>query len=81
MRFTPRSSSWLNVIERWFCDITYDRIRNGVFRSVTQLKQAIMDFIAHHYANPHTFVWTKKAEDILKKVSRARASLNAIPSA
>ena len=77
----PTSSSWLNVIERWFRDITCNRIRNGVFRSVEQLEQAIRDYIDHHNANPTTFVWTKKAEDILKKVTRARAALNKIPSA
>jgi transposase len=81
IHFTPTSSSWLNVIERWFRDITQNRIRNGVFRSVAQLEQAILDYIEHHNANPSTFVWTKKAEDILEKVSRARAALNKIPSA
>ena len=80
MHFTPTSSSWLNVIERWFRDITCNRIRNGVFRSVEQLEQAIKDYIDHHNANPKTFVWTKKAEDILEKVKRARAALNKIPS-
>ncbi len=80
IHFTPTSSSWLNVIERWFRDITQDRIRNGVFRSVAELEQAIRDYIAHHNAHPKTFVWTKKAEDILAKVTRARASLNKIPS-
>lgn len=67
MHFIPTSSSWLNVIERWFRDITQNRIRNGVFKSVKQLEQVIGDYIAHHNANPTTFVWTKKAEDILKK--------------
>ena len=81
IHFIPTSSSWLNVIERWFRDITQNRIRNGVFRSVQQLEQAIRDYIAHHNANPTTFVWTKKAEDILAKVTRARAALNKIPSA
>ena len=80
MHFIPTSSSWLNVIERWFRDITQKRIRNGVFRSVAELKQAIDDYIKHHNANPKTFVWTKKAEDILEKVRRARAALNKIPS-
>lgn len=80
MHFIPTSSSWLNVIERWFRDITCNRIRNGVFRSVEQLEQAITDYIDHHNANPKTFVWTKKAEDILEKVKRARAALNKIPS-
>jgi hypothetical protein len=80
MHFTPTSSSWLNVIERWFRDITCNRVRNGVFRSVEQLEQAIRDYIDHHNANPKTFVWTKKAEDILEKVKRARAALNKISS-
>jgi len=79
--FTPTSSSWLNVIERWFRDLTQNRIRNGVFRSVAELEQAIRDYIKHHNANPKSFVWTKKAEDILEKVARARKSLNNVPSA
>ena len=78
IHFTPTSSSWLNVIERWFRDITQNRIRNGVFRSVAELEQAIADYIEHHNNNPKTFVWTKKAEDILAKV--ARVTLNKIPS-
>lgn len=79
----PRSvpSSRLNVIERWFRDITHNRIRNGVFRSVPELQQAIRDDIEHHNANPKTFVWTKKAEDILKKVARARKALDKILTA
>jgi transposase len=81
IHFIPTSSSWLNVIERWFRDITHNRIRKGVFNSVAQLEQAIRDYIDHHNANPNTFVWTKKAEDILEKVTRARAALNKIPSA
>jgi transposase len=79
--FTPTSSSWLNVIERWFRDLTQNRIRNGVFRSVAELEQAIRDYIDHHNANPKSFVWTKKAEDILEKVARARKALDNIPSA
>jgi transposase len=78
--FTPTSSSWLNVIERWFRDITQDRIRNGVFRSVPELEQAIREYIDHHNAHPKTFVWTKKAADILEKVARARAALVKLPS-
>jgi transposase len=80
LHFIPTSSSWLNVIERWFRDITHNRLRKGVFKSVAQLKQAIDDYIDHHNANPKSFVWTKKAEDILEKVTRARAALNKIPS-
>lgn len=81
IHFTPTSSSWLNVIERWFRDITQDRIRNGTFTSVRQLTEAIMGYVEHHNGNPKTFVWTKKAEDILKKVARARKALNKTPSA
>lgn len=79
--FTPTSSSWLNVIERWFRDLTHNRIRNGAFRSVAELQQAIRQYIDHHNANPQTFIWTKKAEDILEKVARARKALDKIPSA
>jgi hypothetical protein len=49
---TPTSRSWLNVIERWFRDLRQNRIRNGVFRSVAELEQAIRDDIDHHHANP-----------------------------
>jgi transposase len=80
MHFIPTGSSWLNVIERRFRDITVDRIRNGVFRSVPELIQAIRDYVDHHNADPTTFVWTKKAEDILQKVTRARASLDKVPT-
>jgi transposase len=80
LHFTPTSSSWLNVIERWFRDLTHRRLRHGVFRSVAELEQAIRDYIHHHNANPTTFVWTKKAHDILKKVARARKALNKLPS-
>jgi transposase len=81
MHFTPTSSSWLNLIERWFRDITDRRIRRGVFKSVAQLEQAIRGYIEHHNAHPQGFVWTAKAEAILEKVRRARAALNKIPSA
>ncbi len=76
IHFIPTSSSWLNVIERWFRDITTDRIRNGTFRSVEELIAAIDDYIEAHNTNPKTFVWTKSAEDILEKVTRARTALN-----
>jgi transposase len=77
----PTSSSWLNVIERWFRDITDQRIRRGAFRSVAELEAAIQDYINHHNAAPKSFVWTAKAEEILEKVRRARAALNKIPTA
>ena len=73
--FIPTSSSWLNLVERWFGQITTDRIRRGVFKSVAELEQAIHDDIQHHNANPKPFVWTKSAADILLKVNRGRAVL------
>ena len=80
IHFTPTSSSWLNVIERWFRELTEKRLRRGVFRSVGELEQAIKDFVNEHNDHPQGFVWTKKAEDILAKVRRARAALQKIPS-
>jgi transposase len=75
VHFIPTSSSWLNLIERWFRDLTDKRIRRGVFKSVRQLIQAIMDYIAAHNESPQSFVWTAKVDNILAKVSRARAVL------
>lgn len=80
IHFTPTSSSWLNLIERWFREITDKRIRCGVFKSVPELEKAIADFIEHHNANPKTFKWTKTADEILAKVRRAKAALNNVQS-
>lgn len=80
MHFIPTSSSWLNVIERWFRDLTQNRIRKGVFKSVAQLVDAIRHYVDQHNANPTSFVWTKKAEDILEKIARARKALDKISS-
>ena len=76
MHFTPTSASWLNMVERFFRDITDKRIRRGVFTSVAELERAINDYIAVHNAKPKPFIWTAKASDILAKVTRARAVLN-----
>jgi transposase len=81
MHFTPTSSSWLNLVERWFREITDKRIRRGVFHSVKQLIAAIDAYIKDHNENPRSFVWTAKAEDILAKVRRARNVLDKIASA
>jgi hypothetical protein len=67
-------------VERWFREITDKRIRRGVFKSVTQLIEAIRASIDEHNENPRPFVWTAKAEDILEKVRRARAVLDKIAS-
>jgi transposase len=74
--FTPTSASWLNMVERFFRDITENRIRRGVFRSTQDLENAINEYIEGHNENPKPFIWTAKANDILEKVKRARASLN-----
>jgi transposase len=81
MHFTPTSSSWLNLVERWFKEITDKQIRRGVFRSVPELIAAITAYIQTHNENPKSFKWTAKAEVILEKVRRARESLNKIASA
>ena len=76
IHFTPTSSSWLNMVERFFRDITDKRIRRGIFTSVPEVENAINEYIALHNANPKPFIWTAKATDILAKVTRARAALN-----
>lgn len=80
VHFIPTSSSWLNLIERWFRDITNKRIRRGTFRSVKELIEAITDYIDAHNKNPKSFTWTAKAEKILAKVRRARNVLNKLTS-
>ena len=81
IHFTPTSSSWLNLVERWFGEITDKRIRRGVFKSEKDLIDAIMSYIQNHNDNPKTYIWTVKAEDILKKVHRARAVLDKMETA
>ncbi|MCX5654602.1 MAG: hypothetical protein NTY65_08160 [Planctomycetota bacterium] len=70
----------MNLIERWFREITDKRIRRGTFTSVVQLVQAILDYLAEHNENPQSFRWTAKADAILVKVARARAVLDKIAS-
>src|SRR5664279_2217210 len=76
MHFTPTSASWLNMVERFFRDITDKRIRRGVFTSVAELLAAIDEYIAHHNIKPKPFIWTKSARDILQKVIRANSRLS-----
>lgn len=76
IHFTPTSSSWLNMIERWFRQITDERIRRSAFGSVKQLVAAIEAYIASHNADPSPFIWTAGVQQILEKVQRARAVLN-----
>jgi transposase len=74
--FTPTSSSWLNMVERFFRDLTQNRLRRGIFRDVEELITAIGEYIDKHNDSPKPFVWTAKASDILEKVKRARKALN-----
>ncbi|MEO7274238.1 MAG: IS630 family transposase [Vicinamibacterales bacterium] len=74
--FTPTSSSWLNMVERFFRDLTQRRLRRGVFRDVEELITAIGAYVDRHNEHPKPFIWTASAKDILAKVSRARAAQN-----
>lgn len=76
--FIPTSSSWLNVIERFFRDLTDKRLRRGSFKSVAELIEAIESYIGSHNENPRPFVWTAAADEILAKVGRARVALDKI---
>ena len=78
LHFTPTSASWLNLVERFFAEITQKRIRRGTFTSVAELKDAILDYLDRHNAEPKPFVWTKTAEVILEKERRALDRLEAI---
>jgi transposase len=76
IHFTPTSSSWLNMVERFFRDLTQNRLRRGVFRDVEELITAIGTYIDKHNDRPKPFIWTAKAADILEKVKRARKALD-----
>ncbi|HET7569889.1 MAG TPA: IS630 family transposase, partial [Gammaproteobacteria bacterium] len=69
-------ASWLNMVERFFRDLTDQRLRRGVFTSVAELITAIDEYVAHHNDNPKPFIWTKSARDILQKVIRANRRLS-----
>jgi len=77
IHFVPTSSSWLNMVERFFRDLTVKRIRRGVFHSVAELQQSIREYIDEHNKKPKLYLWTAKATDILEKVKRAWAKLRA----
>lgn len=81
VHFTPTSASWLNMVERFFRDLTQKRLRRGVFKSLSDLISAIEGYLAQHNQKPKPFIWTKSASDILEKVKRAREALLKTPSA
>lgn len=75
LHFTPTSASWLNMVERFFRDLTTRRVRAGIFKSLAELEAAITDYLRAHNARPKPFIWTAKAADILAKVTRAKTAL------
>lgn len=79
--FTPTSSSWLNMVERFFRDLTQNQLRRGVFTNVEDLQKTIFAYVEQHNSQPKPFIWTAKATDILEKVKRGKASLLNCPSA
>jgi len=76
--FVPTSSSWLNLIERWFAELTTKRVRRDSFHSVQDLEKAIAEFLAVWNENPQPFVWTATVESIKEKLSRCRQTLEQI---
>ena len=79
LHFIPTSSSWLNLIERWFRELTSKRIRHGVFHSVPDLIAAIDEYLAAYNQDAKPFVWTAEVEKIMDKIARGRAALEAAP--
>ena len=80
LHFTPTSSSWLNLIERWFKELTDKRLRRGVFTSVADLTDAITMWAEHWNTDPKPFIWKATADDIIEKVQRGRETLRQIKS-
>ena len=78
LHFIPTSSSWLNLVERWFAELTQTSVRRGSFHSVEDLKLAIAAFLEAWNASPTPFIWTASVEKILAKVERCRRRLEQI---
>ena len=76
VHFTPTSASWLNLVERWFAEITEKRIRRGSFRCTRGLETAIRDYLDYHNLEPKPFHWTKSADDILNSTARLCKRIN-----
>ncbi len=78
LHFTPTSSSWLNLVERWFRNLTTDRLRRGSFGSVAELIAAIRQYLDNHNQNPQVFVWSAPVERILAKIAKCKEALDAL---
>jgi len=76
VHFAPTSASWLNMVERFFRELSEKQLKRGVFRSVEELEQSVMSFIEIHNEAPAPYIWTKSASDILEKVKRGREKLD-----
>ena len=76
VHFTPTSASWLNMVERFFRELSEKQLKRGVFSSVDELEESVMAFIEKHNKAPAPYIWTKSASDILEKVKRGRERLN-----
>jgi len=78
LHFIPTSSSWLNLVERWFREISDKRIRRGVFRSVPELIAAIQEYLDNHNQNPRVFVWTASVDRIMAKIAKCKEALDSL---
>jgi transposase len=78
LHFTPTSSSWLNLVERWLRELTDKQIRRGAFGSVPQLVRAIRQCIAAYNRDPKPFVWTANVQSIIDKVNRCKATMETL---
>jgi len=78
LHFIPTSSSWLNLVERWFREITDKRIRRGTFHNVPALVAAIKEYLQNHNQNPRVFVWSAPVERILAKIAKCKEALDAL---
>lgn len=78
LHFILTSSSWLNVVERWFRELTDKRIRRGSFGNVRELIVAITDYLDSHNQNPHVFVWTASVARMLTKVTKCKEALGTL---
>ena len=78
LHFTPTSSSWLNLVERWFRDLTQQRIRRGSFHALKELITTIENYIENHNQKPQVFVWSAPVERILSKIAKCKEPLDAV---
>jgi transposase len=76
VHFTPTGASWLNLVERWFAEITRQRIRRGTFRSVSELVRAIREYVRDNNKDPRPFLWTASAATIIRKIRRCKEALD-----